>query len=348
MSEPADSLGFFGAARRVAEHAEAALLAAQDAPLPDVHDPTAVVLIGAGAAGWSTEVVAATAAPVAQLPVVVESSGGLPAFVSRATVVVAVSLHSEEPETIRSTAAAVAAGAQVFVIAGRGELLARAQEWGAGSVALDATVPHARAALGALCAAPLVVLERLGLVAGTQPGLDRAIAQLHRRRGELFGPGDPADAAGAAGGGEAARLARRIGRTIPVIYGAAAVGGLAARRWKQQCNANGKIPAFAAALPALAHDEIAGWGQHGDVTRQVLSAVLLRHDAEGAAASSFTTLLEVLDESFAAVHEVRAAGDGPLAQLLDLAYMGDVVSLFLAAKEGLDPGPAPALDLLRR
>ena len=46
-----------------------------------------------------------------------------------------------------------------------------------------------------------------------------------------------------------------------------------------------------------------------------------------------------------AVHHVAAVGRGRLAQLLDLAYVGDALSLHLAFQEDLDPGPAPALDL---
>jgi glucose/mannose-6-phosphate isomerase len=44
---------------------------------------------------------------------------------------------------------------------------------------------------------------------------------------------------------------------------------------------------------------------------------------------------------------VRAAGDGPLAQLFDLVLIGDVVALMLAAQEGIDPGPIPVLEDLK-
>ena len=37
--------------------------------------------------------------------------------------------------------------------------------------------------------------------------------------------------------------------------------------------------------------------------------------------------------------EVRAQGDGDLAQLFDLTYFGDYVSLWLAADAGIDLGP---------
>ena len=48
------------------------------------------------------------------------------------------------------------------------------------------------------------------------------------------------------------------------------------------------------------------------------------------------------------VIEVRASGEGDLAQLLDLALVGDVVALHLADHEGIDPGPVPVVDEIKR
>jgi glucose/mannose-6-phosphate isomerase len=90
---------------------------------------------------------------------------------------------------------------------------------------------------------------------------------------------------------------------------------------------------------------VAGWGQHGDATRQLISLVNLRHDAEHPQVSRrFDLVVEVLREVMADVIEVRASGEGDLAQLLDLALIGDFVSLHLAGNEGIDPGPIPVLD----
>ena len=45
--------------------------------------------------------------------------------------------------------------------------------------------------------------------------------------------------------------------------------------------------------------------------------------------------------------EVRAEGEGSLAQLLDLCMVGTFTSLHLAVREGIDPGPVPVLDELK-
>ena len=50
------------------------------------------------------------------------------------------------------------------------------------------------------------------------------------------------------------------------------------------------------------------------------------------------------DEVMADVFEVQGEGDDDLARFFDLALVGSLVSLHLAAREGVDPGPAPAVD----
>jgi len=185
---------------------------------------------------------------------------------------------------------------------------------------------------------PLVVLEDIGLFPGAAQWVALAVDQLKYRRDRLVQPGSTAE-----------EVARRIGRTIPVIHGAQAVGAAAALRWKNQVNENAKSPAFAGIYPELCHNDIAGWGQHGDVTRQVLTILNLRHDTEHPqVVRRFAFVAELLREVVSDIIEVRAQGEGELAQLLDLMLIGDFVSLHMAAREGIDPGPVPVLEELKR
>jgi glucose/mannose-6-phosphate isomerase len=80
-----------------------------------------------------------------------------------------------------------------------------------------------------------------------------------------------------------------------------------------------------------------------------MTLVNLRHDAEHPqVVRRFELVAEVLREVVADVLEVRAEGEGDLAQLLDLILVGDFVSLHLAAQEGIDPGPVPVLDEIKQ
>jgi glucose/mannose-6-phosphate isomerase len=167
--------------------------------------------------------------------------------------------------------------------------------------------------------------------------VDQAVDQLRLRRDELVRPGSRAE-----------ELARRIGRTIPLVHSSGDLGAAAAVRWKTQINENAKSPAFSAVYPELCHNEIAGWGQNGDVTRQVITLVNLRHDAEHPqVVRRFALVADLLREVVADIVEVRAEGEGDLAQLLDLFLIGDFVSLHLATAVGIDPGPVPVLGDLK-
>jgi glucose/mannose-6-phosphate isomerase len=194
-----------------------------------------------------------------------------------------------------------------------------------------------RSAIGALSVPLLVVLEAVGLAPGGRQYIHDAVAQLRRRRDQLVQPGSSAEV-----------LARRIGRTIPLVYGGGPIGAVAATRWKCQVNENAKAPAFANRLPELCHNEVAGWGQHGDVTRQVITLVQLRHDFEHPQVGRrFELVDDLVAEVVAGIHDVHAEGDGPLAQLFDLVLQGDFVSLHLAVDAGVDPGPIAALDYVK-
>jgi glucose/mannose-6-phosphate isomerase len=336
MTTRPDALGLADALRLVPERTEQAMLAVQDAPLPSAEDAVAIAVVGNGAAGFAAQVVSTMAAATCAAPVAAVVDGELPAWVGSRSLVVVIDHGEAGARTARAVREAAALGAALVATAVPGEVARAVAELGGTAIELAASAPVARMALGALCAAPLVVLDRLGFLPGLEPALDHAVRQLHLRREQLDSPT-----------GDARVLARRIGRSIPLVTGGGPVGRLAAQRWKAQCNTNAKIPAFASALPELAFDEVSGWGQHGDVTRQVLTSVLLRHayerpDVRGA----FERLVPILEESVLGVHQVEAQGEGPLAQLLDLAYLGDAVSLELAAQEGLDPGPAPGLTML--
>ncbi|MHB1533242.1 MAG: SIS domain-containing protein [Acidimicrobiales bacterium] len=336
-----DTVGMFDLAEALPEQVEAALADARGLEgLPDLEDVEAVVILGMGGSGIAGDVVAAVASPVLPVPVMVVKSYECPAFVGDATLVFAISASGDTEETLQAASDAAVAGAKMVVVTGGGELAHLATSWGAPLVMVPPDIPQPRAALGAMALPPLVALEDIGLYKGGTYWMDAAVDQLKRRRDQLAVAGDTS---------VAADVARRIGRTIPVIHGGGALGAVAAQRWKTQINENAKAPAWWSVQPELCHNEVCGWGQHGDVTRQVLSAVALRHDSEHPQVGRrFALVGELLAEVVAEVIEVNAEGDGDLAQLLDLFLFGDFVSLWMAVEAGVDPGPVPTLAELKR
>jgi glucose/mannose-6-phosphate isomerase len=331
-----DTLGMFELAESLPEQVEAAASAARHLEgLPAGSDVEQIVVLGMGGSGIAGDVLAAIAAPVVPVPVIVAKSYECPAFVGDNTLVFAVSASGNTEETVQAASDAAVAGARMVVITGGGELADLAAAWGAPTVRVPPEIPQPRAALGAVALPPLVVLEDIGLWKGGSYWIDAAVDQLKRRRDHLAVAGDTS---------EAAEVARRIGSTLPVIHGGGVVGAVAAGRWRTQVNENAKRLAFSAAQPELCHNEVCGWGQLAELTRSSFSVVALRHDGEHPQVSRrFELVAELLAPVTAELIEVRADGDGDLAQMMDLILFGDYVSLWLAAEAGVDPGPVEVL-----
>ena len=338
MTGVLDTLDMFGAAAGLADQvADAARSAASVGGLPSAAGISSVVVLGMGGSGIGGDVLAAVAGPTCPVPIVVSKGYDCPGFVGPDTLVFASSFSGNTEETISAATAAREAGARIVVLAHGGELARLAGEWGAAHLPIADGLPMPRAGIGAVSIPLIVTHDRLGLCEEMGDHIDATVWQLQRRTEKLMSEGS-----------DAAALARRIGRTLPIIYGDTGLGEVAATRWKGQFNENPKVAAFSNRIPELTHNEICGWGQHGDVTRQVFSMLLLRHDFEHPQTRRrFELVAEICDEIVADVHQVHAEGETLMAQLFDLILFGDYVSLELAVQSGVDPGPVPVLDRIK-
>jgi glucose/mannose-6-phosphate isomerase len=340
-----DSLGVVDALRGMPEQLasahESAAKAIGHRALPRIDDFDHIVFCGMGGSGVVGDAVVAVGTATLPVPAVVLKHYRTPAFVGPRSLVFAVSFSGDTEETVGNARAAVDAGARLITIAGGGALEALGRERGVLHLPVDPTIAAPRFALAAMVAPALVTLFKMGVLPEAHAGLVMAQQQLARRRDEcrpeVEGARNPAR-----------ELARRIDRTIPLVYGLGGLGAVAAMRWKQSVNENAKAPAFWNQYPELDHNEICGWGQHGDVTRQVFTLVELGHGMEDdrllARAAATRALVE---ECVAQILQVEAAGEGRLAQLLDLIYLGDWTTVYLALAADVDPGPIDAITRLK-
>ena len=334
---PIDDLGIWEVTRALPEQLDEAVAAARKVTdLPSLDEVDHVVVMGMGGSGIAGDIVRAVAGPMMPVPVVVSKGYPCPGFVNKGSLVIAVSFSGNTEETLEAAATAEEAGAQMIVVTSGGTLGDLASDWGAPVYDLDRSIPMPRAAVGAVSVPPLVALERIGLFPGAQRWIELAVQQLASRRANL------------AEDDVAAAVADMIGDTVPLVYGGGDLGAVAARRWKNQVNENAKAPAFSNEMPELCHNEIAGWEANRAVSGSALSLITLRHDHEHPQISRrFDYNAQVTANVVAASVEIAAEGEGQLAQLFDLMYVGDFTSLHLAAARGVDPGPIAVLDDLK-
>ena len=332
-----DSEGMWEATFSLPEQLTRAVAEARAGPAPEPAAISNVVALGMGGSGIVGDLLSAVCAPELAMPVTVVKSYEAPAFVGPDTLVFAVSFSGDTEETLTAAAQALEAGASVVAVTAGGVLADLVGQGGGTVVGVPGDIPEPRAALGAMAAPPLVLLDRLGLLPGAAARLEAAAGQLGRRRDEL-----------AAARNEAAEVAQRLERTCTLVHGSPGAAAVAAQRWKTQMNENAKSPAFWAVQPELCHNEAAGWGLGGDVTRQVFTLVSLRHRGEHPQVAKRCALVaEILLEVVSDVVEVWARGEDEIARFFDLALVGDVVSLLVAGREGVDPGPVPILGEIK-
>jgi glucose/mannose-6-phosphate isomerase len=192
--------------------------------------------------------------------------------------------------------------------------------------------------LGHLGFASLGALEAIGLL----PPLADDVAETVGEIESLFAT-SAADVPSATN--PAKDLALRIGVRIPVVWGADGIGSVAAARWKTQVNENAKRPAFWSSMSELDHNEVVGWSPPFGERFVVIG---LRHHGEHAEIPPrFPLSFDIARGSGAEVEEIQARGTSALSRLMTLIAFGDVMSVYLAIANDVDPTPVAVIERLK-
>ncbi len=308
--------------------------------LPDAELVTGVVICAAGDDALDADLAAAVVATEVSVPVVVHRGGRLPGWVGPTTLVVVVALTRVDARSRHVLEGVRSVGADVVVVTADGRFAGDAVVAGARVLALESADVSPRLLPGIVLVPLLGVFEAVGLFPGAGGVMAAALAQ------SALATSDCAAEPEGRNRPESSSLARRIDRTLPLIYGADGVAGAAARWWKSAVNQSAKLAAFADGVPSMAYSELAMFGQAGDLTRQVFTMVVLRApaDVEGSlAAGQLDRFDELFGEVVHDVHTVTTEARG-LAAYLDLAIRGQWVGAELAALAGVDPSAVAILN----
>jgi glucose/mannose-6-phosphate isomerase len=255
----------------------------------------------------------------------------LPSWAAAGSALLCSSYSGETEEALAIYAAGEALAAQRIVATTDGELAERARQDEVPVVGLPAGL-QPRAAVGYM----FTVAAELAALALAAPRihseLDIAASHLEQRRDALAERSE--------------EIAAELEGTVPVIHGAELTVP-AAYRWKCEINENAKRPAFWSALPEASHNEISGWG--GSPKQAALSCVLLTDaDQHPRERRRFELTGKLVRPHAAAVVTVEAEAKTRPARLLELVMLGDLVSLELARRAGIDPSPIPMIDTLKQ
>jgi glucose/mannose-6-phosphate isomerase len=331
-----DSTDQLGDVLALPEHLRDALWRVESAIMEDVDTPAGLVVAGMGGSAIGGALARAALGDHASRPIFVTRAYGLPPWTTPDTMVLLASYSGNTEETLACYESAGALGAKRTVVTTGGQLADMARADGVPVIPLPGGF-QPRGAVAYLTVAALEVAALCG--AGPRLTSEIDVAASHTEHlVEEWGPDAPEDS-------HAKQLARSLLGTTPVVAGAGLTTPIA-YRWKTQINENAKQPCFWGELPELDHNELAGWEGARDVGR--FTAVFLDDsDAHPRVKARMELTERMISSSAAASFRLETRGQTSIERVISLVLLGDLVSVYLAALRGVDPGPVSALDELK-
>jgi glucose/mannose-6-phosphate isomerase len=267
----------------------------------------------------------------ATMPMLIFRDYELPSWTAPDRAVLCISYSGDTEETLACFDAAEAVGARRYAATTGGALAEAARKADVPVVGLPAGLqPRHAVGYGFTVACEIAAL--VGVAQGIRTEIDAAAAMLEEQREAIIV--------------RAAEIAGQIAGTVPLVYGCELTVPVA-YRWKCQVNENAKQHAFDHQLPELDHNEIVGWAA-ADGGGPRFSAIFLGDSDQHPRQRQRAELTaKLIGPSAAAVVEVETQGETRVQRLLWSVLLGDLVSLHLAAHNGVDPAPVEVIEKLK-
>ena len=307
--------------------------------LPQFKGITNILVTGLGGSAIGGDLLRVYAAGMLDVPVVVNRDYTIPKFVGASTLFFAVSYSGNTEETLSAYAEAHKRGASIVAITTGGKLGVMAKADGCPIVDIPAGLMP-RAANGYLFIATLAVLQKAGFLPDLKAEIDEAVYLLkdlcNQLAPEVKEEQNPAK-----------QLARKLHGKIPVVWGSSGTTEVIAQRWKGQINENAKSPCYWNMFPELNHNEIVGLETPAELLRNIHIVILRDENDHPQVKKRMEITKEVFQGKVDGFTEIQAYGKGALARTYNLICIGDFASVYLAALNGVDPGPVKAIDFLK-
>jgi glucose/mannose-6-phosphate isomerase len=331
----ADPAGMLGDVLAQPDQIEDALWRFESGRVPRADHPGGLVVAGMGGSAVGGDLAAAAAGSRAAAPIRSTRGYALEGATRLDSLVLCASYSGDTEETLSVYAAARELGIRRAAVTTGGRLAEEARADGVPVMGVPSGM-QPRAGVVYMTVAALECAAACGAAPPLREEIDASAATL-RAVGAEHGAGSAPDTG-------AKSLAAALAGRLPIVYGAGRTAA-AARRWKTQLNENAKVAAFASELPEADHNEVCGFG---GAQPAPMAAVFLDDDTlDPRLRRRIDVTADLLGGEGVAVHRVEAQGESPVARLLSLVMLGDLVSVYLAVLRGADPTPVEPIERLK-
>ncbi len=289
-----------------------------------------LMVCGMGGSAIGGDLAAAALGDRLTRPMVTVRGYELPSWATPEWTVLCSSYSGNTEETLACFEAAEVLGARRLVHSTGGKLVEAAREAGVPVVAPPG-IYQPRVAVAYMFAIAAEASALAGAAPRIHTEIDAAAAFLERSSEALQA--------------RAREIADRLDGAAPAVFHGADLTAPVANRWKTQINENAKLPAFHAELPEADHNEVCGWT--GEAAARMAAVFLEDCDQHPRERRRFELTAEIAAEGAATVLRLETEGETRVERLLWATLLGDLVSLEVADRLGVDPEKIEALDRVK-
>jgi len=292
----------------------------------DADNISNIIITGLGGSAISGDLLKNFLGTELKKPLVVNRTYTLPEFADARTLVIASSYSGNTEETISALKAALAKKCKIIVLTTGGEAGRIAGENGIDIVPLQKGF-QPRYALYNSFFTLLCVFKKLGLTEATDSDAGKLISML-KVLGEEW----------SVESGLAFKTAVELKGYTPVIYSATDFNESAGRRFKGQLNENSKLHAWAAEYPEMNHNEIVGWETFTALGVKYKIVDLYDDEMHPRIKRRFDIINNLLKREKIGIIKLEGKMDSRRERLIEMVYLCDWISYFLALLNEKDPG----------
>lgn len=299
-----------------------------------------VLVVGMGGSAIAGDIAADIFFKKSRVPILTSRSYNLPEHVGPDAVLFALSYSGETEEVLSAVREAEKRGAKVVCITSGGKLreLAESKRY---PLFLVPSGYQPRVALPFLLVSFLSGLRKLGVIAPQEEEIREAVSLLPTLRDEC-GPAKHLRS------NPAKQLAKKLAGRVPIIFGSTGTTGAAALRFKTQLNENSKMTAVASLFPELDHNEIVNLSVLKKDAHDFSLVVLRDEEDHERVKKRIEITKSLVTRQLGGVSEISSRGRSKLARILSLVFVCDLVSIYLALLQEIDPTPVEVISRLKK
>ena len=277
------------------------------------------IVSGMGGSGISGEILAAISDTTNFCQVTSWNDYNLPQWVNKEYLVICISYSGNTAETLSAAKTAIDIGCDLEVITTGGKLKKLAEENNLNITEIEKG-HQPRAAL------PLLLKELIYKI--NLPNLEEQISEVNNLKLPVS---------------ESKNIASKLKGTIPCIYSSGLMNPVA-YRWRCQIEENAKQLAFNHQIPEMNHNEIVGW----TLPNNQMSVILIRDTNEKTQIKNRFKATKSVAWDKLEIIECTAKGKTPLARIISMIILGDLISIELAKLNSVDPTPVEIIENLKK